>query len=323
MPQNIQQEKELDVLCVGLAVMDVFISPISEDVFKHQFYRVKNIGISTGGDALNESVMLSKLGNRTALIVRVGQDDMGSLMISKLQKAGVDTSYIVQSEDSVTTTPVALVRPDGQRTIVSIIASNYDFCRDDIHLDQLPKARAMSIGSFFGNQKLEADGGTEMLLKYAKEKGMITFADMAADKLNQKLEGIRRFLPYVDYFLPSYHDAVTLTGLSGPEEMAEVFCRHGAKNVVIKLGLQGAYVYSDNIRERIPTFDVKTVDTTGAGDTFCAGIIHSILKGKDLKEAGTFACAAASFKTQYYGASLAPLTQEAVETIRKEKKRLD
>ena len=314
--------KELDVICVGLAVMDIYISPINEDVFQRQFTRVSRIGLSIGGDALNESVMVTKLGNKAALVVRIGKDDLGDLMIHKLQKAGVDTSFIVQSEESVTTTPVVLVRPDGQRSIVSIIASNYDFCRDDIHLATLPKARAMSIGSFFGNQKLEADGGMEMILKYAKQQKMITFADMAADKLNQKLDGIKRFLPYIDYFLPSYNDAVSLTGLSDPMEMAEIFRQNGARNVVIKLGVQGVFLSSGGIREKIPTYQAETVDTTGAGDTFCAGMIHSILQGKDPREACKFACAAAAFKTQYYGASLAPLTPQAVEKLLKENKLL-
>ena len=78
------------------------------------------------------------------------------------------------------------------------------------------------------------------------------------------------------------------------------------------MGEKGVYLSQGKKGKVIPAYSVRAVDTTGAGDTFCAGLIHSLLAGAQLEEACRFACAAAAFSTQYKGASTAPLSQDAI-----------
>jgi len=306
--------EKLDVICAGLAVVDIFIKTVPEDILSRNEYRVSEIGSGAGGDAVNETIMLQKLGVRTGLMARLGMDDMGDMLMSYLENAGIETSFITRSKNSKTATSVILVKEDGQRSILSIKGNNTDFCKEDISSNMpLPDAKALSIASLFGLPGAEEDGSLENLLRYAKEKGMITFADMGMDKQGKKLGGIKRFLPYIDYFVPSLYDAEGLTekGLP-PEKMADIFHDCGAKNVIIKMGEQGVFASDGKKTEKIPAFKVDAVDTTGAGDTFCAGLIRSIIKGLPLFDACLFACAAAAFSTQYLGASSAPIDEHSV-----------
>ena len=312
-----RQSADFDVICTGLAVADIFLSPVPEDIMQVQAKRVKSIGCGAGGDAVNQAVMLKKLGRSSALFARLGNDDIGGIVMRALKKEGVDTSLTLLSESSVTSAAVVLIKENGERSILSVKGNNADFCREDIEKNMpLPKARALSIASFFGLPRAEEDGGLLELLKQAKNDGVITFADMANDKLGLKLGGIKRFLPYIDYFAPSLGDAVSLSdGMTSLYDMAKLLCGEGAKNTVIKLGGKGAFAFDGRHGETLPAFKVAAADTTGAGDTFCAGLIHSVLKGKNIFDASLFACAAAAFSVQYYGASSAPLCEKEAENI--------
>jgi sugar/nucleoside kinase (ribokinase family) len=151
----------------------------------------------------------------------------------------------------------------------------------------------------------------------------MTFADMATDKRGLKLAGIKPLLPYVDWFLPSEAESRYLTDGMDCEEAARVFLDMGVRNVVIKLGARGAYACGEGFAGYVDAFDIDAVDTTGSGDAFCAGLIHSLLSGQGAEEALTFACACGAYNALYRGAAAATLNRFTVEDfIRKTGRRL-
>ena len=127
-----RQSADFDVICTGLAVADIFLSPVPEDIMQLQAKRVKSIGCGAGGDAVNQAVMLKKLGRSSALFARLGNDDMGGIVMRTLKKEGVDTSLTRLSESSVTSAAVVLIKENGERSILSVKGNNADFCREDI-----------------------------------------------------------------------------------------------------------------------------------------------------------------------------------------------
>lgn len=300
----------MDVMVVGLAVLDLYISPVPKDFFNMQTLLVNEIGVCPGGDAVNQAITLKKLGVDVSLSCRIGDDDTGHILMDKLRRAGIDLSMVKSSSASRTTTAVALVREDGQRSILNIKGNNHDFCADD--LPPLPNIKALSVASIYGLPLLEQDGGLKNLLKKAKEKGITTFADMGSDKFHQGLDGVKPFLPYIDYFMPSIAEAAFLTNGCTPESMAVELCHAGANTLIIKCGAEGVYLYKDGAGKRIPAYQVNAVDTTGAGDTFCAAFISRKIKGEDDEIAARFACAAAALSTEYYGASTAAIDEKIV-----------
>lgn len=94
-------------------------------------------------------------------------------------------------------------------------------------------------------------------------------------------------LPYLDLFMPSYNEAVKLTGQKDLDAIADSLLAMGVRNLVIKVGSKGAYLCPhDGPRALIPAYRYKAcVDTTGAGDNFCAGLLCGLATGRSLEDA--------------------------------------
>ena len=119
------------------------------------------------------------------------------------------------------------------------------------------------------------------------------------------MEKIAPSLPYLDLFMPSYEEAARLSGEKAPARIADVFFQMGAKSVIIKLGKDGAYFCEPGgDRYTLPTYRaIKPVDTTGAGDSFCAGFLCGLAQGWDYRRSGAFANAVGTHCIMEVGAS--------------------
>ncbi|MBQ7535371.1 MAG: carbohydrate kinase family protein [Stomatobaculum sp.] len=296
----------MDVIVIGPVVMDITARTIAkQDTWKEK-QRIEGIRLSTGGDAANQSIRLADLDRSVATVGCVGKDQAGMLAKTALQKRGVEISRMKESEDRETGSSLILVREDGERNIFSNKSAHEQIQKEDCAWIREATPKALSIASLFSVPYLEEDG-LEELLRDCRSRGILTFADLASDKKHQGLDGIRRFLPYLDYFLPSEADALAMTCSSSPEEAAEVYLENGASCAVIKCAARGAYYSNGNECGWVPALPVEPVDTTGAGDCMAAHFIHHILNGLDLKEACRLACEAASLSTLQNGASLTKL----------------
>ena len=122
---------------------------------------------------------------------------------------------------------------------------------------------------------------------------------------------MRSLLRFADAVKLSDEECVLLTGESDPEKAAEVLLASGVSCVAVTLGADGALLAGKNGRSRVPGFSVQTVDTTGAGDAFWGAFLTRLsecgerpetLSTEQLRDFGTFACAAASLCVERRGA---------------------
>lgn len=295
----------MKVLCIGSAVMDIMGFPIDQKKEWKEKQRVSDIRILPGGDAVNQSIYMAKLGVYPSLATCVGADTNGKLLKSALKDMGVDTETMKVKEGCATGTAMVLVSEEGERRIFSVKGAHSTLDKADVPKlsDGSGEYQAISLASLFSMPEFEADGLLEYLTE-AKSRSILVFADLAADKLGLGLEGIRKFLPYIDYFLPSLYDVLTMTGTKTAEEASEAFLQLGVSHVVIKCGEKGCYCSDCGW---IPALPVKPVDTTGAGDCMVAVFVTRILAGDTIEAACRYACAAASYSTLYTGASTADL----------------
>lgn len=291
-----------DVVCIGVVLVDLPLGPLDEEVFHKETTMVKRIGLTTGGDALNEAVILARLGKRPALMGQVGTDMLGDSIVKRCEEEGVDHSRLRRDPGTDTRINVVVIGKDGQRHFVKAQnAGSGGFLQKDIDFDFILKAKAVSLASIFCS-KLRDPETIGKILRTARENQIITFADMVPMTGGETIGDIAEALPYLDYFLPNREEAAMLTGLADPDEMADCLLQYGIKNVVIKLGREGCLIKNRQGRYHIPAFPAEAVDTTGAGDNFAAGFITAVLDGMEPGDCGLFANAVAAASTESVGA---------------------
>ncbi|EHC78552.1 putative sugar kinase YdjH [Salmonella enterica subsp. enterica serovar Montevideo str. S5-403] len=85
---------EIEVLCIGAAIVDIPLQPVSKNIFDVDSYPLERIAMTTGGDAINEATIISRLGHRTALMSRVGDDAAGYFILDHCRKENIDMTTV-------------------------------------------------------------------------------------------------------------------------------------------------------------------------------------------------------------------------------------
>lgn len=310
----------MDVLCIGTAVVDVMSLGMPEQEKWKEKQRIEKISFLVGGDAANQSVHLADAGLSVCLCASIGKDTNGDILKGLLKKRGVETTYIAEKNDLSTGTSLVLVGKNGERNTFSVKGAHSMLERSDLpklgevdsDIDReknTPIPGAISIASLFSIPLLEEEGLLEYLMKADEQYHIPIFADLGSDKKQQGIEGIKAFLPYITYFLPSLYDALEMTGEETAEEAAEYYLNCGCKNVIIKCGEKGCYYASAKEKGWVEALPVITIDTTGAGDCMVALFIEEILAGDTMPQACRYACKGASISTMYAGASVQNITE--------------
>ena len=290
-----------DVICIGLIAANIPIYPVSKSALETDLSLVKKMDITPGGDALNQAVVLSRLGRKAGLCGKIGPDRFGRFLLEEMAAYNIDISTVIVDKGVSTGSCAVLILEDGSRHFLSFREANEKFSPDEIQKEKIFSARIVSIGSLLANPLFSGDS-LAGFLKEAKDRGTITAADTKHDTYSLGWKRIKEAAKYIDYFLPSYDEASYLSGETELRDIAAFFMDAGVKNIVIKLGAQGSYLRSTDLEEIIPTIDAEVIDTTGAGDNFVAGFLHGILHGWDLVECCHFANAVGAISTTKLGA---------------------
>jgi len=291
-----------DVLCVGLMVGDIIVSPVGKHIMEADTCPIERIGYFTGGDALNTAVALSRLGKKVKAAGVVGTDPMGNLIMENARKECVDMGGVTMREDVPTSTSVILTEQNGERHIAYFGGSNELFTQDMVADADIMAARVVHVGSAMELPALDGDG-LARLFERAKGMGRLTSFDCSFDKEGVWLAKIEKALHFTDIFIPSYDEAVAITGQTEPREMARFLEGYGLRVFGVKLGAKGAWLTDFANEYRLGIFPADpVVDTTGAGDCFMAGFLSVYPEGGDVREAGIFAAATSKFCVEAAGA---------------------
>ncbi len=268
---------------------------------------------AAGGKGANQAAACARLGASVALIGRVGEDLFGLALRDGLEQLGVDVSRV-----SVTPGPsgVAVVAVDdrAENSIVIIPGANERVGVDDLELLRASLAGADSL-------LLQLEIPLEIVTSAARlahARGVRVLLDPApALPLPDELYTL------TDLLTPNETECSALVGFAvddttRAERAAAILLKRGARQVVIKMGEQGAYLHNGASGERIPGFRVHAVDTTAAGDVFNGALAVALEKGVALREAVRFANAAGALSTTRYGAQPSMPTADEVERLLRE-----
>jgi len=266
-----------------------------------------------GGKGTTVSVALGRLGIKTAYIGKVGKDPWGDLGFKWMGDAGVDTTFMYQSDEVSTGTGLVMIDDEGRNTIVDGDSSLEALTVDEIvtALNAMSTARYFITG-FAMPERLALAGA-----QIAHKMGMQTLLN--ASPLPDHPMGD---LSYIDYLVINEVEARVLAGVEDHnskeyQAIAEIVWQtYHCGMVVMTLGEEGCLVYDGKNFYTNQTVPVKMVDTTGAGDSFLAAFTANLVWGKNVNEASAWASKYAALKVTRAGTIPAfPYLKEAEEFI--------
>jgi ribokinase len=235
-----------------------------------------------GGSAANTVVGLARLGCKVGFIGKVANDREGKLQIDCFNTEGVDTSGIIQAKQGKSGSVLGFVDKKGARALYINSGVNDTIESREINREYVSQAKFLHLSSFVGEKSIRAQ---KKLLATLSGDVKISFdpGSVYAQKSFAAIEPIIRS-SYV--LMPNAVELEQLTSEPDYGRGADFMIEMGVKIVAVKLGSKGCYVTDGHERLRIEPIPVKVVDTTGAGDAFCAGFLYGLINNKSLYECG-------------------------------------
>ena len=314
------ERSNLDVVCLGILVADVFSSPVPVVPSAGELRLVDDIYPDTGGCAANTGVCLVRWGVKAGLIGKVGDDVFGEFIIRDLASKGLNVSGIRRSE-AIGTSKTMIIPVIGEdRRFIHTLGANADLRYEDVDLGLIARAKVLYVGGYLVLPELDQTSLVK-ILRHAKSCGLQTVLDVVVPTgrgQRKVATDLAEALPYVDVFLPNDDEGRLLTGEEDPVAQARCFLSYGCPNVVITMGEDGAVAANEDEMVRAPAFQVDVVDPTGAGDAFDAGYIMGLLKGWTLRETLTFASAMGASACTKLGTTPGVFTLEEAEVFLEE-----
>ena len=284
-----------------------------------------------GGAVCNVLAMLGRLGKKTAFIGKVGQDMFGTQLKNAVEEVGIDTRALFMDEEVHTTLAFVHTYPDGDRDFSFYRNPGADMMltKDEVPDDLIQNSRLFHFGTLSSTHEGVREA-TRHAIEVAKNAGcIITFDPNLRPPLWKSLDDARREIEYgmtkCDVLKISDNEVEFLFDTTDYDKGAALIReKYNIPLVLITMGKSGSRAYyKDMLVEAAPFLQKTTIETTGAGDTFCASTLNYILEHglenlteENLMEMLTFANAAASLITTRKGAlRVMPSRQEVIDFI--------
>ena len=294
------------VLSFGMMVCDTLLRPVDRDALSRDCTMIEKPVQACGGDALNTAIGLSRLGIPAVMAGRVGDDLNGRFILDQCRKLGIDVSHVVTDPVYATASSFALIEENGERHFLSDVTIFDEVDDRDLPEEAMENADIVYIGSACSFNRMN-QGGLARILKRARNQGSMTVMDAA---FNQRasccrwMDMFKEVLPYTDIFFPSYEEASAITGCREIPEIRRALKPLGLRYFGIKLGAKGCYATDFTSEQYIECpRGIRAVDTTGAGDSFMAGLVAGMINGLTFFESAALGSSVASHSVQHMGAA--------------------
>ncbi|MGQ9461273.1 MAG: carbohydrate kinase family protein [Candidatus Bathyarchaeaceae archaeon] len=235
---------------------------------------------SPGGSAANTIVGLARLGLKTGFIGKVAEDREGELLLNDFRKENVDTSGIIVSREGRSGVVMGYIDMKGERALYVDPGVNDWLEFKEISLEYASRAEFLHLTSFVGEKPFEAQKKLVKTLSKAK----VSF-DPGVLYARKSFTALKPIVKRSFVVMPNEIEIRLLTG-KDYEEAAKALIKEGVRVVAVKLGERGCYVTDGKESHLVEPYEKELVDTTGAGDAFCAGFLYGLIKGRDLYQCG-------------------------------------
>jgi ribokinase len=241
---------------------------------------IKGFEEACGGSAANTIVGLARLGCKVGFIGKVAKDREGKMLLEDFRREGVNTKGIIRAEAGRSGTVMGFVDERGERALYVDPGVNDTISFEEIDMGYACQAKFIHLTSFVGEKSFEAQ---KRLVENLPEDVKVSL-DPGELYARKGIKALNPVLKRTFVFMPNSRELTLLTGMEDHVKGAEKMLGLGVKIVAVKLGGKGCYVTDGKESHHVEAFKVQIVDTTGAGDAFCAGFLYGVLNGKSLKE---------------------------------------
>ena len=270
------ERKEALIAAVGLGGESVFLS-VDHFHAPGETLHAQGLFVEAGGKAYNQAVAAARLGAPVMFIGAVGDDPGGRLCRDVLVEEGI--TPLLQTVPGQNTAYACILTDRTGENRVTVSRGAADLLSPDFiweNEESIARCSHLLLGL---ECPLEA---TRAALELAKKHGILTILNPApACALDMD------FLRSFDLITPNQQEAAVLLGLDGeaePAQLAGLFSAAGLETAVVTLGSQGSLLIEKGEAFLCPALPVRAVDTTGAGDTFNAGLAVGLSRGLSLRE---------------------------------------
>ena len=311
--------KQFDVTALGELLIDFTENGLSQ---QGNYLLEAN----PGGAVCNVLAMLTRLGKKTAYIGKVGDDFLGRHLKEVVETVGIDTRNLLLDPQVHTTLAFVHTYPDGDRdfSFYRNPGADMNLRAEEVNEELIAQSRVFHFGSLSMTHP-DVREATKKALRIAKDNGcLITYDPNLRPPLWNTLEEAKEQIAFgmtqCDILKISDNEIQWFTGEEDFDAGIRVLQEtYHIPLILLSLGREGSRAYYRGMKvESAPFLQKNTIETTGAGDTFCACVINYVLEHgledlqeEDLKQMLRYANAAASLITTRKGAlRVMPLPEE-------------
>jgi len=295
------------IVAIGNVSVDLSLkvsSPLKRggEVLASEFY------LGGGGAASNMALAVARLGLKARFLGCIGDDEYSSLALKELMEEGVDLSF-VKIVKRGTGVVVVLVEEGGERTMIAYRGANLEVSEKLVTQASVGDATSLHISSLPGTKALgilrrARSINPELLCSYDPGGSVGS-------------EGVMACLRHLDILSLNSSELRELTGAHTVKEGVRVLTELNPELfIVVKEGARGSSLYKGELNWSVPAFDVRAVDTTGAGDSFNAAFLVGYHMGLPPNDLLVFSNAAAALKVKRKGARASPTLDEVLRFLK-------
>lgn len=298
------------ILVIGSSNMDLVVQvprcpAAGETLFGSSFTT------NYGGKGANQAVAVARIGSGVTFMTKLGNDTFGQQMRQHFSEEGMDLTHILTDAESPTGTALITVEDKGENRIIVVPGANarltendaeslsaeINSCRFVLTQLEIPLPTVLRVA------EMTSAAGKQLILNPAPARPLP-----------------KSLLQKVFLITPNETEAKILTGIrvsdaESARRAALWFREKGVQQIVITMGSQGAFVFTDDFQGMVPSYKVKAIDTTAAGDVFNGALTVALSEGKTTADAARFGCVASALAVMRPGAQSSIPTRTEIDAF--------
>jgi ribokinase len=286
----------------------------------HDAY-VKSVSVGLGGAVLNTAIVLDRLDQPTGMLSCVGKDLWAAQAFELMRQTRVNMANIRVRPELASGLIFLAVTPDGERTMFSFRGANTRLAPEDLPVQAFEQASILHISGYSLLEAPQKDA-VWRAVELARANGVAISLDTGLEPALLVRAELCRLIEMSDICVTGPKEMKELYGVTTPEDAADKLLSLGVRMAAVKQGEGGSLVADQETNVFCPAFPVEVVDTTGAGDSFSAGLLYGWTHELSLAAAAVLASALGALATTVYGAGLGLPGKEAVRDLLKGKQQL-